>query len=89
MNFSDLIGIVDCCIDDHGWREGGRLIFKHHFTESEGSVVYSQKFVASSSPFIAPVYVYLYGFSITCFTPTFVLLSTVFLLALSGKLFCI
>ena len=47
------------------------------------------KFVASSSTFIALVYVYLHGFSIKCFTSNLVLLSRVFFFALSGKLFCI
>lgn len=43
MNFSDLMGIVDCCMGDYGWRERGRLIFKRHFTESECNVVYGRK----------------------------------------------
>ena len=45
------------------------------------------RWVVKPKRFIALVCVYLHGFSIKCFTSNFVLLSTVFFFALSGKLF--
>ena len=30
-------------MDDHGWKERWRLIFRHNFAESEGRVVYRRK----------------------------------------------
>ena len=88
MNFSDSMGIVDCCMDCYGWRERGRLIFKHNFTESEGFVVYGRKnlslrfqhlrYCASLS---LPTRILNVLHQTLCFLVDF-------LFTLSGKLFC-
>ena len=63
--------------------ESGRLIFKHNFTELEGSVVYCRKNVLLRLQHLLHSFVFIY----MDFKSNFVLLSRVFFFALSGKLF--